>query len=290
MIPDAGGDPKTGPFAPTTGPEIEGLMTPDPWVVAFDAPIVEAAYRMVHHRIRHVPVVDAAGRLYGILLDFAVRAGAVASARAAWSVLDSRAPSRTCGELAVPVQVIARPESPIVASLRTMLDRREDVIVVVDVGLHPVGIVTEHDVVRLAERILPDSESTATAGSAPVYAIEWTKPASEAYDIMVAHKIRHVLVTDGGQLVGVLAYRDLVADGLPMKGDRRVGSVLPRGLVFRFEGDHSLREAAHEMATRKIGCIPITDEWQRPLRVITRSDIVESVMEALANDDLAIGP
>jgi acetoin utilization protein AcuB len=52
---------------------VEDYMTPDPYTVLPDRTL-STAYALMHkHRIRHVPVVDAAGRLAGIITDRDVR-------------------------------------------------------------------------------------------------------------------------------------------------------------------------------------------------------------------------
>jgi CBS domain-containing protein len=152
-----------------------------------------------------------------------------------------------------------------------------------------VGIVTEHDVVRLANTILPESLGTAECGSAPVYTIEWRSKASEAVARMAEHRIRHVVVTDYGRLYGVVSYRDLAGIDVDSKPDLRVVDAMPpTRVVVKFLGDRSLRDAVREMVDHKIGCIPIVDEHDKPIRVVTRTDVVEAVMDALAEDDVLL--
>jgi acetoin utilization protein AcuB len=45
------------------------LMTPDPYVVFEEQPLIEAMEIMREHDIRQLPVVDSAGRLVGIVTD-----------------------------------------------------------------------------------------------------------------------------------------------------------------------------------------------------------------------------
>jgi len=81
-------------------------------------------------------------------------------------------------------------------------------VVVVDAQARPVGIVTSHDMVRVAAE---------SGGARPVAEIMSSDPVSlpahalayEAAVTMTARRIRHVLVMDEGRLIGVVSERDL---------------------------------------------------------------------------------
>lgn len=75
-----------------------------------------------------------------------------------------------------------------------------------------VGIVTETDIVRkvvAGDRVsyfVPVEQVMST----PVIGIEDHRPITEAADLMEAHRARHLAVTKGGQIVGVVSVRDLL--------------------------------------------------------------------------------
>jgi len=81
-------------------------------------------------------------------------------------------------------------------------------IVVIDARALPVGIVTSHDMIRVAAE---------SAGGRQVAEIMSTDPVSlpghalayEAAVTMTAQRIRHILVMDEGRLIGVVSERDL---------------------------------------------------------------------------------
>ncbi len=108
---------------------------------------------------------------------------------------------------------------------------------------------------------------------------------ARAYELMLDHRIRHLLVVDAdGDLVGLLTHRDLLRHalieqtGLPLSVARvllhriRVEEVMtsevetadPRGL---------LGEAALTMFDNKFGCLPVT-EGSRPVGILTEADFV----------------
>mgnify|MGYP001174250698 CR=1 FL=1 len=87
------------------------------------------------------------------------------------------------------------------------------------------GVITERDVLRaIAAAIDLD---TATAGDHmtpdPV-AVRPQMPLGEACDLMIARGVRHLLVSDEGELIGVLNMRDVV--GI-LSGAAPLGAVPP---------------------------------------------------------------
>ena len=71
---------------------VRSVMTSSPISVSADDRLLDAVARMADRRVRHVPVVDAAGRVIGMLSDRDVRLALGASLL---SVSDGAAPSRT---------------------------------------------------------------------------------------------------------------------------------------------------------------------------------------------------
>lgn len=75
-----------------------------------------------------------------------------------------------------------------------------------------VGIVTESDIVKKfvgAEKV-PYFVPVETIMSSPVLGIEERRPITEAADLMNKHRTRHLGVTKGGALIGVVSVRDFL--------------------------------------------------------------------------------
>jgi CBS domain-containing protein len=75
-----------------------------------------------------------------------------------------------------------------------------------------VGIVTETDIVKkgVAEKRDLDSSVLGDIMSSPVYAIDANKSVTDANEMMDSKKVRHLAVTEGGEIVGVISVRDLL--------------------------------------------------------------------------------
>jgi CBS domain-containing protein len=97
------------------------------------------------------------------------------------------------------------------AAARLMADREVGAAVVVDPDAAGPGILTERDILRsVAADQDPDAELVAGHLTRDVVyaAPEWSL--EEAAAAMVRGRFRHLVVVDGGELVGVLSVRDIV--------------------------------------------------------------------------------
>jgi CBS domain-containing protein len=114
------------------------------------------------------------------------------------------------GSLIRRAPVVCTAGAPVAEAVRLMRSEGVGSIVVVDRAGRPVGIFTQHDLVRVLTEELGDSALSAVMSRDPL-----TLPAHalayEAALAMADKNIRHVLVTEEGRLVGVISERDLFA-------------------------------------------------------------------------------
>jgi CBS domain-containing protein len=94
---------------------------------------------------------------------------------------------------------------------RIMRDRRINSLFVTN-GKEVVGILTSTDMVRRVAAAGIDTLTTTAEQimSAPIVTIEEDKTVLDASDLMAQKHIRHLCVTQGGKLVGMISVRDLL--------------------------------------------------------------------------------
>lgn len=87
------------------------------------------------------------------------------------------------------------------------------------------GVITERDVMRaIAEGADLDSAPAVDFMTTDPVAVEPATSVNDACDLMIARNVRHLLVSSGGAIVGVLNMRDVVG---VLSGAAPMGSVPP---------------------------------------------------------------
>lgn len=104
--------------------------------------------------------------------------------------------------------------------------------------------------------------------SAKIVAIGPGETLAAARNLLREHHIHHLLVLDDGNVVGILAMRDLA--GKP--DATRVEEVMHRE-VATIDGDATLRRAASLMIRATTGCLPVMDDG-KVAGVITTTDLM----------------
>lgn len=103
------------------------------------------------------------------------------------------------------------PTASVMSAAKTMKTAKIGALLVKK-GKQYVGIVTDTDIARRAassgknlEKLTVDEIMTS-----PIWTIEGTQNVDDAQDMMGDHGIRHLGVTQGGEIVGVVSVRDLL--------------------------------------------------------------------------------
>jgi acetoin utilization protein AcuB len=126
-------------------------MTSDPEVATPDASALEALERMIERGIRHLPIVDALGRLTGILSIDDLRAAlpfAVSLRRPPSTSERESAREYAIGELMSYAPLTATPDTPLEEAAARLARFRIGCLPVVDASGRPVGIFSETDALR----------------------------------------------------------------------------------------------------------------------------------------------
>lgn len=125
-------------------------------------------------------------------------------------------------------------------------------------------------------------------------AINDKSPLVEAFDLMQAKKVRHLLVKDhGGNLVGILSDRDVArasrSEVVEIMGVRSTDMALDSSQLVRHymsspvqtvSMQHSLRDVTLLMINQKISAVAITDGYDVK-GIITTTDLLKVLAELL---------
>lgn len=121
--------------------------------------------------------------------------------------------------------------------------------------------------------------------SKDLLAVELDDELSKVQDIFNEHNIHHVLVTDSGVLVGTITVADLHKHLSPNIGTRKethadasllrqkAHQIMNRKLVTA-PAKMSIYEAVLKFDDHKLTCLPIVDEKNIPIGIITWRDIL----------------
>lgn len=100
--------------------------------------------------------------------------------------------------------------------------------------------------------------------------------ASTAWARMQRKRIRHLVVTRGTRLLGVLSERDLGGrDGNVVRRGRTVRELMTRQVASATPG-MTLRQAANLMRGRRVGSLPVM-EGGRVVGIVTATDVLDEL-------------
>lgn len=103
------------------------------------------------------------------------------------------------------------PDATLTEAARLMRDAQVGALLVVHEGAY-LGVVSETDLVRkaMAQELDPAQAPVKTVMTSPLITMESDRSAHDASDLMADRGIRHLAVTQDGQIVGMISVRDLL--------------------------------------------------------------------------------
>lgn len=112
-------------------------------------------------------------------------------------------------------------------------------------------------------------------------------------ELFLTWRFHHLLVTERRQLVGVVSDRDLLKNLSPFLGkelaersqdvallDRKVHQIMTRRPVAA-KPDMSIEEAAQRLVNQQVSCLPVVDEQNRAIGIVTWKDLFRAMVPGL---------
>ncbi len=168
--------------------------------LAADTPVGEAAGELGRLGVRHLLVVNEAGRPQGILSqsDIALNQG-----------LEPYLRLREVGNRFRSKPVFLETDEPILSVSRKMRAAGADAAIVDDPELGP-GIITERDVVRWIAAA-PENAGAGDLASRPLVRVRTDDTLLQARNRLLQYRIRHLAVeSPAGEIVGLLGFSDMM--------------------------------------------------------------------------------
>lgn len=124
-------------------------------------------------------------------------------------------------------------------------------------------------------------------GKSPI-AVAMDDTLATVRDIFEKHKFHHVLVVENQRLVGIVSDRDLLKSVSPNLGklsesakdlatlNKRVHQIMTRDPIV-LRADAELRDAVLLFSNHRISCIPVVDQNDRPIGIVSWRDVLNAI-------------
>jgi len=166
------------------------------------------------------------------------------------------------------------PEATLDEALAIMDDRKISFLVMVEDD-KPVGVLTERDVVRLAaEHEIAGQTLLYKVMSSPVRTMCEDADIFEAYDALITHQIRHLVVTDVyGKIAGLLTQSNFLGNlGIEYFIElKHVSSIMTR-ILLTLPAEAPLQQALDIMAKERVSCVVVVED-DKPVGILTERDV-----------------
>ena len=297
--------------------QVRDVMRADVVSVRDEASVRQAVELLVGREFRALPVVDAAGRLRGIVAntDLIERGGLTARlellaampAEARTVVLDGLPDHRVADVMHRDPEVLKLDES-VYDATRRMSESHLKRLPVVDEEGRLVGILSRADVLRAVAESFP--RDTGNGGSHPgartvgelvrtdAPVVRADAPLRDVVDVVASTRLNRAVVVDAdNKVLGVITDADVLASvessarpgvvgALMRVGGTPGGKATASDLMHRdapvVPASASLAEAAQVMVAHRRKILPVVDDAGRLLGVIDRADLLHAASGALA--------
>ncbi len=244
---------------------VKDIMSQPVFTISTESSMLEAARVMGERHIGSL-IAERGGKPVGIVTERDLLSQVIA--------LDMEPASvRVADTMSYPLITIDT-SATIKEAARTMIRKRSRLVVD---GGRPLGIVTASDLVKS----LPETEETTRKAidyaTKDIVTVDGRTTVREAAKLMGLERIGSVIVTRRGRPTGIFTERDLLtailAKGKSLEG--RVGGVASSPLIV-VPSEISVLDAAFTMSTKGIRRLPLIDEDDKLVGIVTARDLVEA--------------
>lgn len=110
-------------------------------------------------------------------------------------------------------------------------------------------------------------------------------PAEDAWALMWRRRIRHLVVTDGNAIAGIVSQRDLGGRaGEQLRAGHTVREMMSANIVTA-DISMTLRQAANLMRSRMIGSLPVVDD-DKLVGIVTATDVLDQLGRGFTRPDV----
>ena len=122
--------------------------------------------------------------------------------------------------------IISVPDTALLSeSIKTMYEKNIGAVIVLDKDGQLAGVLSERDVLRVAQQHPQDISSTpvreAMTPVSKLITVASNRRVHDVMELMTFHRVRHLPVIDGTKLVGIVSIGDIVKEMLATLGEEK---------------------------------------------------------------------
>lgn len=108
--------------------------------------------------------------------------------------------------------------------------------------------------------------------------LDGEQPVRDAIHLLSSKQFRHLIVTDGPHLAGVVSDRDVLRALLrsPDAGNAAVSTIMTKDPVT-VGPDAPISEAIHLLTSHRINCLPVVESDRRVQGILTTTDLLNAL-------------
>lgn len=256
--------------------KVRDVMTTELITVDKDRNLKDVLTLMDQHKITKLPVVDAQGRLLGVVTDgkIADKLGRAHNKHIQTGTLRaSSVMEKNC--------LVAHPDEALETLLADVGKPGLTMIPVVK-GEMIVGVVTKSDLLQLVD----STKTLSSVMAREIKAVGATERLVHARRMILDHDVARLPVLDGGRLQGIIAEHEIanafagfkLADESVQKAmvrELNVGDYMVRNVVTA-SPEMTCVDAARMMRERHVGALPILNGEGTIQGIVTRTDLIKT--------------